>query len=110
MSRFPVIYRIDQKEKNNGASKSNCSIMGAVIHRGSFGRVHGWWRSLRQMAMGGVAAVVPVILRWLNPADKAFGSRGSDSETTRGRFSFDPFAKPCRVWLSRMGQIPMPAA
>jgi hypothetical protein len=29
-----------------------------------------------QMAMGGVAAVVPVILRWLNPADKAFGSTG----------------------------------
>ena len=32
--------------------------------------------SLQQMAMGGVAAVVPVILRWLNPADKAFGSTG----------------------------------
>jgi hypothetical protein len=32
--------------------------------------------SLEQMAMGGVAAVVPVILRWLNPADKAFGSTG----------------------------------
>jgi hypothetical protein len=32
--------------------------------------------SLQQMAMGGVAAVVPVILRWLNPADKAFGSSG----------------------------------
>jgi hypothetical protein len=26
--------------------------------------------------MGGVAAVVPVILRWLNPADKGFGSTG----------------------------------
>ena len=33
--------------------------------------------SLQQMAMGGVAAVVPVILRWLNPADKAFGSTGT---------------------------------
>jgi hypothetical protein len=32
--------------------------------------------SLQQMAMGGVAAVVPVILRWLNPADQAFGSTG----------------------------------
>ena len=32
--------------------------------------------SLQQMAMGGVAAVVPVILPWLNPADKAFGSTG----------------------------------
>jgi len=32
--------------------------------------------SLQQMAMGGVAAVVPVILRYLNPADKAFGSTG----------------------------------
>jgi hypothetical protein len=32
--------------------------------------------SLQQMAMGGVAAVVPVILRWLNPADAAFGSQG----------------------------------
>ena len=32
--------------------------------------------SLQLMAMGGVAAVVPVILRWLNPADKAFGSTG----------------------------------
>jgi len=30
----------------------------------------------KQIAMGGVAAVVPVILRWLNPADKAFGSTG----------------------------------
>lgn len=32
--------------------------------------------SLQQIAMGGVAAVVPVILRWLNPADQAFGSSG----------------------------------
>lgn len=32
--------------------------------------------SLQQIAMGGVAAVVPVILRWLNPADHAFGSSG----------------------------------
>jgi hypothetical protein len=30
----------------------------------------------KAMAMGGVAAVVPVILRWLNPADTAFGSTG----------------------------------
>jgi len=27
----------------------------------------------QQMLMGGVAAVVPVIVRWLNPNDKAFG-------------------------------------
>ena len=32
--------------------------------------------NLQAMAMGGVAAIVPVILRWLNPADKAFGSTG----------------------------------
>jgi hypothetical protein len=32
--------------------------------------------SWQQMAMGGVAAVVPVIMRWLNPADTAFGSTG----------------------------------
>ena len=31
---------------------------------------------IQAMAMGGVAAIVPVILRWLNPADKAFGSTG----------------------------------
>jgi hypothetical protein len=30
----------------------------------------------KAMAMGGVAAVVPVIMRWLNPADHAFGSSG----------------------------------
>lgn len=30
----------------------------------------------KAMAMGGVAAVVPVVLRWLNPADTAFGSTG----------------------------------
>jgi len=29
--------------------------------------------NLQAMAMGGVAAIVPVILRWLNPADAAFG-------------------------------------
>ena len=31
---------------------------------------------LKTLAMGGVAAVAPVILRWLNPNDKAFGSTG----------------------------------
>jgi hypothetical protein len=31
---------------------------------------------IKAMAMGGVAAVVPVILRFLNPADKSFGSTG----------------------------------
>jgi hypothetical protein len=30
----------------------------------------------KAMAMGGFAAVVPVVLRWLNPADTAFGSTG----------------------------------
>jgi hypothetical protein len=28
------------------------------------------------LAMGGVAAVAPVILRWLNPQDKSFGLSG----------------------------------
>ena len=30
----------------------------------------------KTLAMGGIAAVVPVVLRWLNPNDKAFGSTG----------------------------------
>ena len=30
----------------------------------------------KTLAMGGVAAIVPVVLRWLNPNDKAFGSTG----------------------------------
>jgi len=30
----------------------------------------------KTLAMGGVAAVAPVILRWLNPNDQAFGSTG----------------------------------
>ena len=30
----------------------------------------------KTLAMGGVAAVAPVILRWLNPNDKTFGSTG----------------------------------
>jgi len=29
---------------------------------------------LKAIAMGGVAAIAPVILRWLNPDDKAFGT------------------------------------
>jgi hypothetical protein len=29
---------------------------------------------LKAIAMGGVAAIAPVILRWLNPEDKAFGT------------------------------------
>lgn len=29
--------------------------------------------TLKQMAMGGIAAIAPVVLRWLNPEDKAFG-------------------------------------
>jgi hypothetical protein len=30
----------------------------------------------KTLALGGVAAVAPVLLRWLNPSDKAFGSTG----------------------------------
>lgn len=30
----------------------------------------------KTLAMAGVAAVVPVILRWLNPGDKSFGVTG----------------------------------
>ncbi|MGI9143720.1 MAG: hypothetical protein ACR2IJ_11080 [Fluviibacter sp.] len=30
----------------------------------------------KTLAMAGVAAVAPVILRWLNPNDAAFGSKG----------------------------------
>jgi len=29
--------------------------------------------TLKQMAMGGVAAIAPVVIRWLNPEDKSFG-------------------------------------
>jgi hypothetical protein len=30
----------------------------------------------KTLAMGGVAAIAPVILRWLNPKDAAFGIKG----------------------------------
>ena len=30
----------------------------------------------KTLAMGGAAAVIPVILRWLNPGDAAFGIQG----------------------------------
>jgi len=30
----------------------------------------------KTLAMAGVAAVAPVILRWLNPKDSSFGSKG----------------------------------
>jgi hypothetical protein len=30
----------------------------------------------KTLMLAGVAAVVPVILRWLNPADKSFGLTG----------------------------------
>jgi hypothetical protein len=30
----------------------------------------------KTLAMGGVAAIAPVILRWLNPNDKSFGLSG----------------------------------
>ena len=30
----------------------------------------------KALAMGGLAAVLPVILRWLNPADSSFGLTG----------------------------------
>ena len=30
----------------------------------------------KTLAMAGVAAVAPVILRWLNPGDKSFGVTG----------------------------------
>jgi hypothetical protein len=30
----------------------------------------------KTLAMGGAAAIIPVILRWLNPNDSAFGVMG----------------------------------
>jgi hypothetical protein len=30
----------------------------------------------KTLAMGGVAALAPVVLRWLNPKDKSFGVTG----------------------------------
>jgi hypothetical protein len=30
----------------------------------------------KTLAMGGIAAVAPVILRWLNPKDQSFGLTG----------------------------------
>ena len=30
----------------------------------------------KTIAMGGIAAVAPVVLRWLNPNDKSFGLTG----------------------------------
>jgi len=30
----------------------------------------------KTLAMGGVAAIAPVILRWLNPKDASFGVKG----------------------------------
>jgi len=29
--------------------------------------------TIKQMALGGVAAIAPVVIRWLSPNDKAFG-------------------------------------
>ena len=37
----------------------------------------------RKLLAAGIAAVVPPILRWLNPNDTAFG-RGSNKETNSG--------------------------
>lgn len=30
----------------------------------------------KTLAMGGIAAIAPVVLRWLNPNDQSFGSTG----------------------------------
>ena len=30
----------------------------------------------KTLAMGGVAAIAPVVLRWLNPKDASFGLKG----------------------------------
>jgi len=30
----------------------------------------------KTLAMGGVAAIAPVVLRWLNPKDASFGIKG----------------------------------
>ena len=35
---------------------------------------------LKAIAMGGVAAVVPVIIRYCNPNDAAFGSKASNKK------------------------------
>jgi hypothetical protein len=40
MSLLPVIYRIDQKEKSNGAIQGNGSIMVKKLDRWSVGRLH----------------------------------------------------------------------
>jgi len=30
----------------------------------------------KKLGMAGLAAIAPVVLRWLNPNDRAFGSKG----------------------------------
>jgi hypothetical protein len=50
--------------------------MGALIYGSSTCLIHGGRADPKTLAMAGVAAVAPVILRWLNPNDKAFGSTG----------------------------------
>jgi hypothetical protein len=76
MSHFPVIYRIDQKEKNKMEQAKAIAASWGRSYIAAALAVYMAGGDFKAMAMGGVAAVVPVILRWLNPADKAFGSTG----------------------------------
>jgi len=42
MARFRVICPTDQKEKNNGSSKSNAGIMGKKLCGWRVGRLYDW--------------------------------------------------------------------
>ena len=52
-----------------------CLAQFLVLGGGAFDLDNDGWKSV---VGAGVAAVVPVAIRWLNPNDKAFGDKGEE--------------------------------
>ena len=52
-----------------------CLAQFLVVGSGAFDITKDGWKSV---FAAGVAAVAPVVIRWLNPEDKAFGNKGEE--------------------------------
>jgi hypothetical protein len=69
MSRFPVNCRNDQKEINNGTSKSNAASWARSSVAGALAVWMTGNQNPKDLAMGMVAGLVPMLARWANPKD-----------------------------------------
>jgi hypothetical protein len=69
MKRLPVTYRIDQKEKKMDKAKAMLASWARSSVAGALAVYMTGNTNPKDLALGLVAGLVPVLARWANPSD-----------------------------------------